>query len=324
MAGAAKALQVLHLDLQQQSNTIAHRTNEFMTEKLVVRRGEPFSMKVMFNRAVQPEDNLKWWTQTGYSSSKIILGSSNEESWHAASKTNIDHSMVITIKSPADAAIGRYLVGFQSKSGLSNVFHSFGAYILLFNPWCADDPVYMEDDAARKEYVLNESGTFFVGSASENPSQRHWDYGQFEKGILDICLKMLDSSSEYRRSAAKDISHRGDPAYVSRILSAMVNSLDDKGVVVGNWSGDYSGGEEPTKWNGSTYILRKWNDSGPVRYGQCWVYAGVLCTVLRCLGIPARTISNFASAHDTDGNLIVDRYFDENGRELPDTADSIW
>lgn len=59
------ALQVLHLDLQRASNTIAHRTNEFMTEKLVVRRGEPFSMKVMFNRAVQPEDNLKWWTQTG-------------------------------------------------------------------------------------------------------------------------------------------------------------------------------------------------------------------------------------------------------------------
>ncbi|XP_040186215.1 protein-glutamine gamma-glutamyltransferase E-like [Rana temporaria] len=324
MPVAVKALQVINLDLQRSSNTIAHRTNEFMTEKLVVRRGEPFSMKVVFNRDVQPEDNLIWWTQIGHSSSKIILGSSNEQSWHATSKTNIDHSMVIAIKSPADAVIGRYLVGFQIKSGQSNVFHSIGAYILLFNPWCSDDPVYMEDDAARKEYVLNESGTFFVGSASENPPQRPWDFGQFEKGILDICLKMLDSSNEYRTSAAKDLSRRGDPSYVSRILSAMVNSPDDNGVIVGNWSGDYSGGEEPTRWNGSAYILRKWNESGPVRYGQCWVYAGVLCTVLRCLGIPARTISNFASAHDTDGNLIVDRYFDENGRELRDTADSIW
>ncbi|XP_077327568.1 protein-glutamine gamma-glutamyltransferase E-like [Lithobates pipiens] len=232
--------------------------------------------------------------------------------------------MVITIKSPADAAIGRYNVGFQIKSGQSDVFHSCGEYILLFNPWCAGDPVYMKDDAARKEYVLNEHGTIFIGSAGTNPPQRHWDFGQFEKGILEICLKMLDSSKEYRKSYTKDVSRRGDPTYVSRILSAMVNSPEDDGIIIGNWSGDYSGGEPPTKWNGSTNILRRWNESGPVGYGQCWVYGGVLCTVLRCLGIPARVVTNFASAHDTDGNLIIDRYFDENGTELPDTADSIW
>ncbi|XP_018419817.1 PREDICTED: protein-glutamine gamma-glutamyltransferase 6-like [Nanorana parkeri] len=320
-------LQVMNVDLQQSLNATAHRTNEYMTKGLVVRRGQSFTIKVKFNRPLEPADNLKWWTQTGrsQSSSKIILpipSSGNEKSWSVTSKNNSD--MEITINSPADAAIGSYLMGFQVKSAESDVFQNVGGFIMLFNPWFAGDTVYMKDEAERKEYVLNESGIIFYGSATSNPPYRPWDFGQFEEGILDICLKMLDRSIEYRRSAARDVSRRGDPVYVSRILSAMVNSQGDNGAVVGNWTGDYEGGEKPTKWNGSVDILRKWNEGGPVRYGQCWVYGGVLCTVLRCLGIPARVITNFASAHDTDGTLTIDRYIDEKGTEVFDTADSVW
>ncbi|KAM3922480.1 protein-glutamine gamma-glutamyltransferase 6-like [Leptodactylus fuscus] len=104
----------------------------------------------------------------------------------------------------------------------------------------------------------------------------------------------------------------------------MMNVQDDNGVLVGNWSGDYEGGERPTKWNGSYDILCRWMKDGPVQFGQCWVFAGVLCTGLRCLGIPARVVTNFASAHDTNENLIVDRYVDEDGVESPETSDSIW
>ncbi|MBN3298122.1 TGM2 glutamyltransferase, partial [Amia calva] len=43
------------------------------------------------------------------------------------------------------------------------------------------------------------------------------------------------------------------------------------------------------------------------------------CSVLRCLGIPARVITNFASAHDSDGNLSIDTYI--GGTE---SSDSIW
>ncbi|XP_068118165.1 protein-glutamine gamma-glutamyltransferase E-like [Hyperolius riggenbachi] len=231
--------------------------------------------------------------------------------------------MTVTITSPADVAIGRYRMGIQVNSGGYDVYQSFGGFILLFNPWCEDDAVYMNDEAGRKEYVLNESGILFYGNGSPSPAFRPWDFGQFEENILSITLKLLDSSIEYRRSSTNDLRKRGDPAYVGRILSAMVNSPGDNGVIVGNWSGNYAGGVTPTRWNGSVEILRKWNESGPVEFGQCWVYGGVLCTVLRCLGIPARAITNFSSAHDTEQNLTIDRYFNEYGRELYN-PDSIW
>lgn len=106
----------------------------------------------------------------------------------------------------------------------------------------------------------------------------------------------------------------------------MVNANDDQGVVLGNWSGKYEDGKNPTSWTGSGEILQSWKKSGfkPVKYGQCWVFAAVLTTVLRCLGIPTRTITNFSSAHDADGNLRVDEFYDADGNHLERGADSVW
>lgn len=63
-------------------------------------------------------------------------------------------------------------------------------------------------------------------------------------------------------------------------IPAQVNSNDDNGVLAGNWSGSYTGGRDPRNWNGSVEILKEWQRSGfrPVRYGQCWVFAGTLNT----------------------------------------------
>ncbi|XP_014118179.1 PREDICTED: protein-glutamine gamma-glutamyltransferase K-like, partial [Pseudopodoces humilis] len=105
-----------------------------------------------------------------------------------------------------------------------------------------------------------------------------------------------------------------------------VNSLDDSGVLVGNWTGDYSQGTNPSAWAGSVGILRSFHGTGaPVRYGQCWVFAGVVTTVLRCLGLPTRTVTNYNSAHDTDTSLTTDIYLDESMRPLERlNTDSVW
>lgn len=58
-----------------------------------------------------------------------------------------------------------------------------------------------------------------------------------------------------------------------------VNANDDSGVLLGNWSGNYISGTSPMDWIGSVMILQKYyKTKKPVRYGQCWVFAGVLNT----------------------------------------------
>eukprot|EP00064_Thunnus_orientalis_P020917 superscaffoldBa00006044_g21069 len=106
------------------------------------------------------------------------------------------------------------------------------------------------------------------------------------------------------------------------MLGAPINSNDDHGVVVGNW-GKVTDGVRPGQWIGSRDILRQWAESGPVRYGQCWVFAAVGCTVSRALGIPCRVVSNFESAHDTNANLVIENLYDEDGERIRG-GESIW
>lgn len=113
---------------------------------------------------------------------------------------------------------------------------------------------------------------------------------------------------------------------ISRVLFEKVNSPDDYGVVMGNWSEDFGGGTPPSQWMGSQKILQQYyRTKRPVKYGQCWVFAGVLATVCRALGLPCRVVTNYSSAHDTQNSLTVDYFVDENGKIMEElNSDSIW
>uniref|UniRef100_A0A8C5IBH3 protein-glutamine gamma-glutamyltransferase n=1 Tax=Junco hyemalis TaxID=40217 RepID=A0A8C5IBH3_JUNHY len=315
-------------DWHLKENAREHHTSKFSSEELIVRRGQAFT--ITFNGAERPEQNLIFIAETGPKPSKAtktlatfdISSTASKEGWGAVVQSSSASSVSISISSPHNAVIGRYRLSVQSGSSSPQ---SLGTFVLLFNPWASGDDVFMPNAAECEEYVLEEFGIIFAGNKN-HISSFGWNFGQFQGDILNICLAIMDRSLYYRQDPITDVSHRHDPRYLGRVLSAMVNANDDQGVVLGNWSGKYEGGKNPTSWTGSGEILQSWKKSGfkPVKYGQCWVFAAVLTTVLRCLGIPTRTITNFSSAHDADGNLRVDEFYDAEGNHLERGADSVW
>ncbi|XP_074936691.1 protein-glutamine gamma-glutamyltransferase K isoform X3 [Phalacrocorax aristotelis] len=318
------------------ADRVAHHTSEFACPRLVVRRGQPFRLRVLLPRPFDPADDglcveltLGPNPQVAKGTHVLIpLGESSATGWTAEEEELEEGAerpggpaLNLCLTAPPNAPIGRYRLSIKTRTGAGEYaapFDDANDFFLLFNPWCPDDHVYMEKTSDLNEYVLNETGRIFYGT-EDQIAERAWNYGQFDAGVLEACLYILD-----RRGMPH--SARGDPVMVSRVVSAMVNSLDDNGVLVGNWTGDYAQGTNPSSWAGSVDILRSYHSAGaPVRYGQCWVFAGVMTTVLRCLGFPTRTVTNYNSAHDTDVSLTTDIYFDENMRPLERlNTDSVW
>ncbi|KAL1785647.1 protein-glutamine gamma-glutamyltransferase E [Sigmodon hispidus] len=326
------ALGIQNVNWQLPVNRRAHHTDKFSSQDFIVRRGQPWDIVIFCNRSLQSGDDLNFIVSTGPQPSesartKAVFSVSGRSTggWNAVLKANEGNNLVVAITSPVNAPIGWYTINIESSSNGRVSSQKTGTFILLFNPWLQTDDVFMSNNAERREYVEEDSGIIYVGSTNRI-GMVGWNFGQFEEEILSISLSILDKSLNFRRDPLTDVARRNDPKYVCRVLSAMINGNDDNGVLSGNWSGNYTGGLDPRTWNGSVEILKNWKKSGfkPVRYGQCWVFAGTLNTVLRCLGVPSRVITNFNSAHDTDRNLSVDVYYDVMGNPLEKGSDSVW
>ncbi|KAL7976802.1 hypothetical protein Chor_008751, partial [Crotalus horridus] len=301
-------MKAVGVDFLKDDNTHLHHTKEFSHSSLIVRRGQEFQLKVTFSRELQDNDKVTLQLSIGETpmpsnGTFITLNARAQQDaqpWHANICQTNGKESVIAVTSPADAIIGKYLLKLDTGSNIYSPTPNF--IYVLFNPWCQADYVFMPDDDERAEYILNDTG-----------------YIYFEDDILDCCMYLLEKS-QLKPSAKKD------PVIVSRVMSALVNCDDDSGILFANWSGRYIGGTAPLAWTGSVPILQQYyKTQKSVLYGQCWVFSGVVTTVMRCLGIPCRSISNFVSAHDTEENLKVDIYLDEKGRKIDSlTNDSVW
>uniref|UniRef100_A0A8C1L1B0 Protein-glutamine gamma-glutamyltransferase 2 n=1 Tax=Cyprinus carpio TaxID=7962 RepID=A0A8C1L1B0_CYPCA len=320
---------VMKVDLQCEKNNTDHHTNEITVERLIIRRGQAFSLILSAERLDQNDIQITAETGPGACEQKGTLSSCSTDPqrcssvgkcWSVKVLSGSPSAVTLSVLCPADACIGLYSLTVKSGS-----YTSVSALTVLFNPWSKDDGVFLESEAERQEYVMNEQGIVYQG-VDEYITTTNWDFGQFEEDILNICLKLLDVNPKCLKDAAEDYSARCNPIYVSRVVSAMINSDDDKGVLMGQWDGTYIGGVLPSNWNSSVDILRRWikYDCYPVKFGQCWVFAAVMCTVLRCLGIPCRVVTNYQSAHDTDQNLVIDEYFSDYGVRPKPNLDSVW
>ncbi|XP_077598178.1 coagulation factor XIII A chain [Stigmatopora nigra] len=310
-------------------NKIHHRTAPFSSDDLIVRRGQEFQVNITFNRPYDPaRDKIAVEFVIGsspqYSENTYIPvfpDGDQQSPWPGRVVLSDDNALTVGVTPAANCIVGKYqlYVAVATPYGIRRTRRDGSRYLyVLFNPWAADDAVFLNDHAEREECVMAETGIVYHGS-HDDVAERRWNYGQFNHGVLDACLYILDRSQ-------MPLVNRGDPVKVARKASAMLDSRDDDGVLVGNWSGDYTYGVAPTAWTGSTEILLTYASSKmPVCYAQCWVYAAVFNTFLRCLGLPSRVVTNYYSAHDNDGNLKSDIILDENGRvDRSRTRDSIW
>ncbi|KAI7794545.1 protein-glutamine gamma-glutamyltransferase 2a [Triplophysa rosa] len=327
-ATMSEVVEIERIDLSCGLNNTDHHTQLNGVDRLIVRRGQPFTIDlhlrpgthfqngadVNFIAKTGPIPSVDKQTKVKFSLSKFI----SRSSWSATSETTSENGVSLSVCSHPNAPVGVYQLILDQGAGVA-----LAEFVLLFNPWCKRDSVYLSNEAEQDEYVLSQDGLIFRGTP-KRITALPWTFGQFETGILDICLQILDENPKYISDAALDCSERKSPVYVTRVLSAMINSNDDKGVLVGSWSGDYEDGVKPTAWKDSCSILRQWSDTGcgRVRYGQCWVFAGVACTVSRALGIPCRIVTNFGSAHDSNGDLLMERFYNEFDENI--SGDSIW
>ncbi|NWU89857.1 EPB42 protein, partial [Upupa epops] len=319
-------------DLKITMNNNNHHTEEISTERLIVRRGQPFSITVIFSAPVhsylQQLKRTVLIVQTGSHPSKAdgtqiefpISSLADQKQWSASVEEQDPFFWTISVNTPVNAPIGKYALILHASKSYSHL----ADFILLFNPWCKDDEVFLANEAQRQEYILNQDGTIYWGTENAVLAQP-WDFSQFEKDIVDICFTLLDVGEHYQKD--KDHTQRKNPVYVCRTVAAMLNCNEFRGILTERGTGQYSNGTPPSTWLRSSAILRQWvaSQCKPVGYGQCWVFAAVMCSVLRCLGIPARVVTGFTWAHNSNSSLSVDERYEEDGTLLTqDKSARVW
>ena len=289
----------------------ANHTDMFDEKFLIVRRGFYIDFLVDLDRvafvkvknARAKDDNDR---KSNKAVTEVCLEKDDKDENVAGFKLDTEGKRV---KIPATCIVGEWKL-FVNEEPPFRV-------VILFNPWCEEDPCYMEDKDGVQKYIKDESGKIYRGEKRYN----WWTYGQFETGILDAVLDLLNKAKGLSPAA------KASPVNVSRALSAIVNCNDDDGLIYGCWDPEqYGGGKRPSHWTGSVEIFRLYfKKNRAVRYGQCWVFAGCLTTALRCLGIPSRSVTCKGSLHDDNGNLVSDiKYEYDDGERKRQEHEKMW
>ncbi|XP_027425300.1 erythrocyte membrane protein band 4.2 isoform X3 [Zalophus californianus] len=280
-ATMGQALGIKNCDFQAAKNNEEHHTKAISSQHLIVRRGQPFTIILHFQAPVYAfTSTLKkvaLIAQTGEHPSKAnktqamfpISRLGDQKWWNAAVEDRHDQCWTISVTAPADAIIGRYSLLLQV---LGKKQLLLGQFTVLFNPWAREDAVFLKKESQRREYVLNQNGLIYLGTADCFHAEP-WDFGQFESSVIDLSLGLL--------SMDKQVEQWGNPEHVAHILGALLHALKEKSVLpTPQTAAAAQEGALLSKRRGSVPILRQWitGQGRPVCDSQAWVFAAVACT----------------------------------------------
>ncbi|KPP68896.1 Coagulation factor XIII A chain-like [Scleropages formosus] len=285
-------LKVLQIDLQEEQNRREHHTDLFASPNLIVRRGQEFRISITFDGPYNP----------------------SKDGFYVEFRIGVNpqiHKQTAIIVSPNQDNKGPWQSqllenrGNIIEMGITPSANCIVGKFLMYAVVVAPTGLIRDKENSSEIYIL------FNSWAPDDTVFMHDDTERMEYVLNQVGTIYCGSIS----NVMKRPWHYGQ-----------LNSQDDNGVLTGKWSEDYSHGRAPTSWTGSVEILHLYASNGvPVNYAQCWVYAGVFNTFLRCLGIPSRVITNYNSAHDNDRSLKTDIIVDCNGKiDKKYTKDSIW
>ncbi|XP_042232453.1 hemocyte protein-glutamine gamma-glutamyltransferase-like [Homarus americanus] len=353
----ADILRVEHVDFRSQENAKDHRTFQYDLVQdhdrptPVYRRGQAFHLSLVTREREFDctRDHLYLNFYFGPAPSvpkrtRVVLPVTIQkeftrapQKWDVRIQAQDGNTLTLQVHIPATCSVGvwRCVVETATKNYPKNrtQYRAPEDLYVIFNPFCRDDAVYMENEAQRSEYVMTESGKVYRGG-SRFSHGRPWIYGQFDDCVLPTACLLLEMSS---------LTHteRGNPVKVTRALCSMIQASrrgrrdredeHGEGVLEPHYEDDFRGGQNPHLWTGSVKILQEYLMRGAtaIKYGQCWVMAALMTSVCRALGVPARPTTALTSAHDTQETLTLDRYIDRFGDVIErgpgrDQPDSLW
>ncbi|KAJ7332319.1 hypothetical protein JRQ81_014499 [Phrynocephalus forsythii] len=223
---------VKRCDFQAAKNNQAHHTAAISTQRLMVRRGQPFALTLHFCAPLPGGGSLRELrrtslvAQTGQRPSQAkgtlvqipISRLGSRTGWEAALEARDALSWSLVVTPPPDATIGHYALLWRHVATTGQATqHPLGSFTLLFNPWCRGDSVFLPNEAQRQEYVLNQDGTIYWG-LEEAPQEQPWDFGQLSEATVDLSLVLLEMAS------LLGSWERGSPLSACRLLHALLSS----------------------------------------------------------------------------------------------------
>lgn len=236
----------------------------------------------------------------------------DKNEWDIRLHNQEGNTLTLQVSVPPTALVGVWQYEIQYNN---EVFYGREDIYILFNPYNTDDPVYVDNEQFRREYIHSESGKIYRGT-SKNQRSYKYVYGQFEANILPITVLLLDKFTEGNRNVV-DYSQRGSPVFVARALAQLMFSRTGP-FRESSFNTTDTTSFNPYSYTGSASVLDRLveNRFQPLEVdGQSYLASALYVTFCRALGIPCRSVTAYRTPIDKT-TLSVDQYWGNNDDDI--------